>query len=280
MPPPPPPPADAHQTKSAAPSGARSGDEADVGADQDQDDTQDEPSAPAFVPGKCLFCAQESGILDDSMAHMAAAHGFSVPFQDCLAVDLEAVVGYLHFVIYGYRECICCGTRRSTVEGAQQHMVAKGHCRFDVSPDTEDFYATPRSENVVTEQTHGDGTAPVRLPSGKLISHKRNIDTQEPRAARRATPDRHLDSFALGSKTPSTPGLDVARRRGGNGSGEIVHSSEAMLAARMSRLTIAGDRAQHKEEERKRGRLERANNTILFKHFRLDSGDGRIGRQF
>ncbi|KAM4060133.1 C2H2 type zinc-finger (2 copies) domain-containing protein [Hirsutella rhossiliensis] len=280
-----PPSADADQTKSAALSCARKRGEPDIdiGADQDQDvdsDTEDEPSAPDFVPGKCLFCAQESGILDDNLTHMAVAHGFSVSFQDCLAVDLETVVAYLHFVIHGYRECICCGTRRSTVEGAQHHMVAKGHCRFGVSPDTEEFYEMPQSENVAFQQTQRDGSIPVRLPSGKLVSHRRNLDTQEPRAARRATPDRDQDSFALRSKTSSTPGLEVARRRGGNGSGEIVRSSEAILAAQLSKLRIAGDRAQHKEEERKRGRLERANNTILFKHFRLDSGDSRIGRKF
>ncbi|KAH7002621.1 C2H2 type zinc-finger-domain-containing protein [Ilyonectria destructans] len=280
-PPPPPPSTDAEQAKSATPSRARKS-EPDVGSDQDQNgdsDQEDEPLAPDFVPGKCVFCPQESGTLDDSMTHMAAVHGFSVPFQDCLAVDLETVVWYLHFVIYGYQECICCGARRSTVEGVQQHMVAKGHCRFDISPDTEEFYELPQSENVVIEQAQRDGSMPARLPSGKLISNRKNLDTQEPRPARRATPDRDVHSFDERSKTSSTPGLEVAQR-GGNGSGEIVHSSVAILAAQLSKLRIAGDRAQHKEEERKRGRLERANNTILTKHFRLDSGDSRIGRKF
>lgn len=279
--PPPPPSTDAGETKGEAPSRARKS-EPDVDSDQDQNvdsDPEDGPSAPDFVPGKCLFCPQESGMLDDNMTHMAAVHGFSVPFQDCLAVDLETVVWYLHFVICGYQECICCGTRRSTVEGVQQHIVAKGHCRFDISPDTEEFYELPQSENVVIEQAQRDGSMPVRLPSGKLISNRKNLDIQEPRAARRATPDRDAHSFNERPKTSLTPGLEVAQR-GGNGSGEIVHSSVAILAAQLSKLRIAGDRAQHKEEEWKRGRLERANNTILTKHFRLDSGDSRIGRKF
>lgn len=278
--PPPSPPSE----KGAAPSCARRRDEPDVSTGQDQDvesDTEEEPLVPDFLPGKCLFCAQEAGLLDDNMAHMAAAHGFSVPFQDCLAVDLETVVEYLHFVIHGYRECICCATRRSTVEGVQQHMVAKGHCRFDVSPDTEEFYELPQSESVAVEQMQRDDSMPVRLPSGKLISHRKNLDSQEPRAPRRATPDRHRDPFVLGSGTSSTPapGLEVAQRQGG-GSGEMVRSSEAILAAQLSKLRIASIREQQKAEGRKRGRLETANNSVLQKHFRLDAGDGRIDRRF
>ncbi|XP_044724362.1 c2H2 type zinc-finger (2 copies) domain-containing protein [Hirsutella rhossiliensis] len=182
-----PPSADADQTKSAALSCARKRGEPDIdiGADQDQDvdsDTEDEPSAPDFVPGKCLFCAQESGILDDNLTHMAVAHGFSVSFQDCLAVDLETVVAYLHFVIHGYRECICCGTRRSTVEGAQHHMVAKGHCRFGVSPDTEEFYEMPQSENVAFQQTQRDGSIPNLEPLAE--QHQTEIKTRSPYAQR------------------------------------------------------------------------------------------------
>ncbi|KAH7123356.1 C2H2 type zinc-finger-domain-containing protein [Dactylonectria estremocensis] len=278
-PPPTPPSTDVDQTKSAAP---RQRDVPDVEADQDQNvdnDTNDEPSAPEFVPGNCLFCAQDSGVLDDSMTHMATTHGFTVPFQDFLAVDLETVVAYLHFVISGYRECICCGTRRGTVEGVQQHMVAKGHCRFDVTPDTEEFYEMPQSENLVVEQANRDTGLPVRLPSGKLVAHRKNFDNHEPRPPRRAAPDRPLNPLASNSKPSSTPGNEVAHRRGANGSGEIVLSSEALLAAQLSRLRIAGDRIQQKAEARKRGRLESAQNAIMLQRFRLDAGDARIDRR-
>ncbi|KAH7131250.1 C2H2 type zinc-finger-domain-containing protein [Dactylonectria macrodidyma] len=283
--PPPTPPLDPNQTKSAAPSSTRKRDEPDVEAEnQDQNvdsDTEDEPAAPEFAPGNCLFCPQESAsaTLDDNMTHMAAAHGFTVPFQDCLAVDLETVVAYLHFVISGYRECICCGTRRSTVEGVQQHMVAKGHCRFDVTPETEEFYEMPQSENVVVEQANRDSSLPVRLPSGKLVSHRKNLEAHEPRPPRRAAPDRPLNPLASSSQSSPTPGTEVAHRRGANGSGEIVLSSEALLAAQLSRLRIAGDRVQQRAEARKRGRLESANNVISLQRFRLDAGDARIDRR-
>ncbi|KAI1476850.1 hypothetical protein K445DRAFT_312514 [Daldinia sp. EC12] len=293
---------DAIQTKSTAPSrdqkieegdttvcqGRNAGSDAEDGSEGESEDEFEElPSPPDFDPGTCLFCAQESDLLDDNMLHMASAHGFSLPFQEFLAVDLEMVVEYLHFIIYGYRECICCGKRRSTIEGVQQHMVAKGHCRFDISAETEEFYEMPQSENVVIEQVQHDSSMPGRLPSGKLISHRKNPDAQEPHAkprpARRETsekhPNRHLDSFTSHPGASSSPSLEVAQR-GGSGSGEIVRSNEAILAAQLSKLRIAGDRIQHKEEKRKRWRLERAQNIISLKRFRLDSADGRMGRQF
>ncbi|KIE00277.1 hypothetical protein MAJ_03934, partial [Metarhizium majus ARSEF 297] len=271
--------------KRAAPPHTRKTHEPKVSVGQDQNadsdsDTEDEPPVPEFHPGQCLFCAQESAALGDNMAHMAAAHGFSVPFRDRLAVGLETVVRHLHFVIYRHRECICCGARRTTASGAQHHMLAKGHCRFDVSPDTGALYEMPQRGNAVAERAHRDASVPVRLPSGKLICRRGSLDAHEPRAASRllSTPGRALDLVASRSEMcpNTTASLAVARRRGGSGNGQVVSS----IAAQLSRLRVAGDRARRRVEERKRGRLERANNTILFKHYRLDAGDGRIGRQF
>jgi pre-60S factor REI1 len=250
------------------------------GQHADSDGEDDDVSETEFIPGQCLFCAHASATLADNMTHMAAAHGFSVPCQDCLAVDLETVVEYLHFLISDCHECICCGTQRSTVEGVQQHMAAKGHSRFDISPDTEDLYEMPQTENSAIDKMQGDVSDTVRLPSGKMVSHRKNVDTQEQRAARRATASRegNRDPPALGTQTASTPSasLEVAQR-GGNEGGEIAVRSEAVLAAQLSRLRIAGDRVQQRQEDRRRGRLEQANNSILMKHFKVDSGDSRFG---
>ncbi|KAK9443086.1 hypothetical protein VB005_04151 [Metarhizium brunneum] len=277
--------------KCAAPPHTRKSHEPKVDVGQDQNahmdsDTEDEPPVPEFDPGQCLFCAQQSAALGDNMAHMAASHGFSVPFRDRLAVGLETVVRHLHFVIYRHRECICCGVRRSTASGAQHHMLAKGHCRFDVSPATGALYEMPPRRDAAAERVRRGADVPVRLPSGKLVCRRGSLDAHEPRAARRpeSMPGRALDPVAEREATcpNTTTSLAVARRRAGGGNGQVARtcSSEALLAAQLSRLRVAGDRAQRRVEERKRGRLERANNTILFKHYRLDAGDGRIGRQF
>ncbi|PWI70345.1 hypothetical protein PCL_12744 [Purpureocillium lilacinum] len=271
--------------------------EKDVDVEDDEDEDEEAP-IPDFIPGECLFCMHPSPDLDANLAHMSTAHGFAVPFQDFLAVDLETVVGYLHFVICGYRECISCGARKASVEGARQHMLARGHCRFDVSPDTEEFYEMPSLPDTVEQmqrRQRGDesGAVPVRLPSGKLVAQRRNPDVQEPRAPRRqTTPDRERDSLpqpsrtsaataASSSSTAAAPSesREVAQRGGASGgNGQLVRSNEAILAAQLSRLRIAGDRAQHKIEARKRRWVDRRNNLTKSKHFRIDAGDSRFGK--
>ncbi|KAF5689988.1 transcription factor [Fusarium denticulatum] len=199
-------------------------------------------------------------------------HGFNIPFQEFLAVDLETLVSYFHFVTNTYRECICCGTRRSTVEGIQHHMLAKGHCRFDISPETEEFYELPRYEDALGDRKQNAGD-PVRLPSGRIISNRKH---EEPRVPRREAADqKRLDPSA-----PVEPGMEIAHRRTINGSREVVQTNEAILAAQLSRLKVTSDRAAQREEKRWRGRLERANNFFALKRFRLDAADSRMGRQF
>ncbi|KAF5571843.1 TRI15 transcription factor [Fusarium pseudoanthophilum] len=243
--------------------------ESDIEDDLEEDQ---ELVATEFVPGHCLFCTKDSSTLDDSMKHMSSAHCFSIPFNDFLAVDLETLVSYLHFVINTYRECICCGTRRNTVEGIQHHMLAKGHCRFDISPETEEFYEIPRYEDALGDRKQDAGD-PVRLPSGRIISHRKH---EEPRTPRwEAADQKRLDP-----SVPAEPSMEIAHRRTVIGSREVVQANEAILAAQLSRLKVTGDRAAQREEKRWRGRLERANNFFALKRFKLDAADSRMGRQF
>lgn len=265
--------------------------------DNDASESEDgEVEIPEFIPGQCVFCAEESDDLDESLEHMAISHGFTIPFQEFLAVDLETVVWYLHFVIHGYRECISCGTRRSTPEAAQQHMIAKGHCRFDITGDMEDFYEMPQQDSSILDRAQNDTSGSVRLPSGKIISNRKYQEPHEPRQ-RQTKANPLLETITDGpseskspkssskprSEGPSDPNTctDVASRQGQeNRGGQMVRSSEALLAAQLSRLVLAGDRAQIRLEARKRGKMERKNNKILQKHFKVDAGDSRAGRQF
>lgn len=73
-----------------------------------------------FQPSRCLFCNQVSQDFGASTAHMQIAHGLFVPDQKKLIVDLETLFDYLHLVIFGYSECICCGTQRQSPHAAQQ----------------------------------------------------------------------------------------------------------------------------------------------------------------
>lgn len=124
---------------------------------------------------------------------MQKAHGLFVPDQQHLAVDLETLFKYLHLVIFGYRECISCGTQRATVQGIQQHMIGKGHCKFDISKQGSEFvafYDFSELDNDAESDIADDGgernqeettinvyrkaemadECSIRLPSGRIIS--------------------------------------------------------------------------------------------------------------
>ncbi|KAH8808546.1 C2H2 type zinc-finger-domain-containing protein [Xylogone sp. PMI_703] len=145
-----------------------------------------------FTPRQCLFCPNLSPSFTDSVMHMQKSHGLFVPDREHLVVDLETLFKYLHLIISGYRECIQCGTERATVQAVQQHMTGKGHCRFDISEDSEfaQFYDFSESEDNAESDIEGNdirsdqdeiatNLSPkpvlvdedsIRLPSGKIIS--------------------------------------------------------------------------------------------------------------
>lgn len=161
---------------------------------QESTDSPDS-TMPQFIPEQCLFCSKLSSDFSDSMAHMRKSHGLFIPHQQHLAVDLEALFRYLHLIIFGYRECIKCGTDRATVQAVQQHMTGKGHCNFDTSEEDSEFaefydFSEPEAEVESDSGGEGDeknqeeaiasssrtplpvGQDSIRLPSGKIISRQ------------------------------------------------------------------------------------------------------------
>lgn len=126
--------------------------------------------APEVVPGQCLFCSLICSSPETSISHMLHAHHFTVPFQDFLSVEIDTLIWYLHLIINGYHECICCGTRRSTLEAVQQHMAAKGHCRFEVVGEFADFYDLETAE--LSKSPVRIDEASLRLSSGKILTHR------------------------------------------------------------------------------------------------------------
>lgn len=147
-----------------------------------------------YTPEQCLFCPKHSPSFADSVIHMHRSHGLFVPHQQHLVVDLETLFRYLHLVIYGYRECIQCGTERATVQAVQQHMTGKGHCNFDISDDSEfaEFYNFSEPDDDAESDVEGGSDEEgeeeaaqrsnprplladadsIRLPSGKIISRQ------------------------------------------------------------------------------------------------------------
>ncbi|KAK1585588.1 C2H2 type zinc-finger-domain-containing protein [Colletotrichum navitas] len=159
--------------------------------DEDEDEDDDNDAAAAFAPEVCLFCNAHAGSFDDNLVHMGKTHGMFVPSREKLIVDLETLVRYLHLVVFGYQECLQCGTQRRTAAAVQQHMLDKGHCKFDITAqDSEfrDFYedatgagdgggaaaregGDDEAKKAIADAVEGAGGA-VRLPSGKTLAHR------------------------------------------------------------------------------------------------------------
>ncbi|KAK1515132.1 uncharacterized protein CCOS01_13325 [Colletotrichum costaricense] len=155
----------------------------------DADDDDDE-----FIPEECLFCNTTSKSLDDNVTHMHKAHGMFIPDREKLIVDVEALVKYLHLVVFGYRECLQCGTQRRTATAVQQHMLGKGHCRFDVTAEDSEFrdFYEQSSDNREESSEGRKGTkgaivdaleerGSIHLPSGKQLSHRSAPGSSRPR---------------------------------------------------------------------------------------------------
>ncbi|KAF4954194.1 hypothetical protein FSARC_12206 [Fusarium sarcochroum] len=148
-------------------------------ADEDSPQPDSEDEGPPgnkkmadFYPGNCLFCPQISASLDQNLAHMKTCHGFSIPYQSQLAVETEALIWYLHLVIFGFHECISCGKQRNTLEGVQQHMLKKGHCRFDMTDDMMEFYNSEEIKGHSKDDCVRTDEETLRLPSGKPLSNR------------------------------------------------------------------------------------------------------------
>lgn len=177
-----------------------------------------------FAPGQCLFCHNPPPCFTDSVIHMQKSHGLFIPHQQHLVVDLETLFRYLHLVIFGYRECIQCGTQRATVRAVQQHMTGKGHCRLDISEQDSEFaefydFSDSEPEDDAEGDIEGDGNKmnqektatssdrkplladedSIRLPSGKVISRRspRQADPAFTRLRRRTRTSTFHPDYSL-----------------------------------------------------------------------------------
>lgn len=252
----------------------------DVDSDVDVDvDGGTELSAqPEFNPGQCLFCGEENENFGQSLEHMSKAHSFTIPQPAYLIVEPETLIKYLHLVIHGYGECILCAARRNTVEGIQHHMTAKGHCRFSVASDLADFYDIPSLEYQAGEES-------LRLPSGRLLSHR--TGSTRPALARiaRQSAERHLDgstaTSALATRAneselvptenndAAAPSTQLSQLSRGDQQ-SLAHLPDHEVRSLLATGAKAIDQSRREEQHAQLG-LGQAGNTTLTGHFRMDT---------
>lgn len=128
---------------------------------------------------QCLFCNIESTTLDSNLIHMSHAHSFFIPNAEYL-IDMESFLQYLVAIVSVFRECIFCGSARSTKFGVQDHMRGKGHCKLDFEDDEHElrqFYDFSEDVDGSREALGEEVTLipleeELHLPSGKTLGHR------------------------------------------------------------------------------------------------------------
>lgn len=286
----------------------------DHGASEAWLEEDDPKSEEDFDPAQCLFCNRIHSSLDDNLAHMLKMHGLFIPDKDHLVVDVETLTAYLHLIIFAYFQCLYCGTERSSTEAVQQHMMGKGHCKFDISSKESefcDFYDFGFDHEDDEEENEAGGipakrsSVPIvqpddtslRLPSGKILSHR---PARQPRSQQnKPRPNADITGPRLGSIPPvSSPptsdsapthstssALTKAEKRGAALSNQLVQlraddrRSLMHMPTSQQRALLATQKKQmdkvRKAERTMQSRVEGMGNKALMKHFVPDT-PGRL----
>lgn len=228
---------------------------------------------------------------------MRSSHGFTVPYQDHLTVDLETFVWYLHMVVHGYHECLACGARKRTAEATVQHMSSKGHCRLDVTGELAEFYEVDKIGADMVKMEAGGKE--VRLADGRVVESRREAGESSQRSSRRTRNDPYPSHAGIeGSTSEGQTPRPTGSGHGGGSSGtskmlqkrarkeeamtvvlgrlsandqmSLAHlpasEQRAWLATRKRELDRVG-----REERRARAKVERLGNKTLMRHFKPDA---------
>jgi pre-60S factor REI1 len=244
------------------------------------DETGDETSSsaiPEFDPTKCIICTHRVESFDENLIHMETAHGLRIPFRDHLIVDLETVIWYLYFLIATYRECIYCGTRRRTIEGIQQHMRDKGHCRVELTDEMQEFYDLEGLKAHGRENAVSVDNECLRLSSGKILSHRdapttkpRRSSPQEENEEKRAPLPSHAASDALTARDRKDAALaSQLARLSVKDQQSLIHLTSSEQRSFLLQRKKEMD-AVRRSERKMRLKTERLSNKTMMTHFKND----------
>jgi pre-60S factor REI1 len=205
---------------------------------EETDKSEDFTSEEAQI-NCCLFCTKCSDNLEANLEHMSSQHGLYIPEIEYLA-SLEAIVRYLHTVVFEYNECLYCGMTKQSAEGIRQHMLDKGHCMINLEhePELLEFWEFSDSEGDDTDDEEPSKPPSQRtdalasrdfsegeytLPSGKIIGSKSK--SREARFFARRTAFAAKDSPSrittegsvnkTDTTSPADPAESLIRTRGG-----------------------------------------------------------------
>lgn len=158
-----------------------------------------------FDESQCLFCDRSSSDLDHNLEHMSKIHGLHIVTSNLL-VDIESLLAYFNLVISSYHECLYCGTQRSTRQAVQQHMTAKGHCKYDLTAKDAEFREFYDLSSLEAEEVSQRNLIATRISDIELAAA--HDKSKKSRSSKRS--DKHS--------------LDITFERSENGSTSSGHS--------------------------------------------------------
>ena len=217
---------------------------------------------------------------------MSKNHGLHID-PSHLLVDIGTLVAYFHIVISEYYECLYCGTERNTRLAVQQHMMAKGHCKYDLTDENaelREFYDISSSDerekalqNLSAMRLSDDTQLPAQAKTRKSRSSRR-LDAHSPSIAtssldpdQQSTPDDEPGSSPTNEPSQSQTGLSTrVHRQQSTLKNQLAQlrandrRSLAHLPASQQRALLANQHKQMEKakrtEQTDRGRLESAGN--------------------
>lgn len=218
-----------------------------------QDSIDDQSSSNIdydFDASQCLFCNQTNTDLDHNLAHMSKTHGLHIALTDLL-VDTESLLAYFHLVISSYHECLYCGTQRNTRQAVQQHMTAKGHCKYDITDkDSEfrDFYEFSSSES--EEDIHQKLSA-MRFSDDPQLSSQPRSRRSRPKRLNKQIPDMTASSLNPSGPTP-IPQVHTDTESSSNTASTPSHTTgELSTRAQKQESTLNNHLAQLRADDRR-----------------------------
>jgi pre-60S factor REI1 len=185
-----------------------------------------------FEESQCLFCDQSSSDLEQSLVHMSQAHGLHIVTTNLL-VDVGSLLAYFRLVISCYHECLYCGTQRNTTEAVRQHMIAKGHCKYDLATKDAEFREFYDFSSVETEEkVHRD------LIATRLSDNTQPAAPGRPRKSRSSERSDIHDTGVAASPwhpTPSSPTSTTHESQSDTDAGPEEFQTDPDLSGQLSK---------------------------------------------
>ncbi|KAK4615470.1 Core trichothecene cluster (CTC) protein 15 [Fulvia fulva] len=223
---------------------------------------------------QCLFCLIMSNCLHDNLEHMATTHGFHIPRPDKLETDVETLLAYLQLVITQFTACLYCGHEKQSAEATRAHMLGKGHCMIDLSPESDfrEFWE-PIEGDTSTQQMLSE--TEMRTAAGTIVTSRQHQQSGLfERARSRTSQDVAIvqstsQTAAQGERPEQSTSTSTSRSlalRDQMGIGGLSDTQRRGLAVVQNKMMAREQRSRNEA----RWVLEKFGNKTKQKHFKPD----------